>query len=375
MQHPFPYRAEASPIRRSRVAAAALILGAAVCLSALSCGGGTGAARGAAGLDGRRRLVVYSPHPEAMTAFVVKEFRQRTGIDALVVSAGTGELISRIRAVDAADPNRADVLWGGGAESLDGARDLFTPYRSAEDAFIPADFKEAEGYWTGFSLIPMVIVYNGRLVPDAERPRSWRDLAKPFFRGRVAFADPVLSGSAYTALATILRALAVPVRGTADGIPGSAESWAYVDRLIEAIGGDPRAESEMVYGGVAAGEWFAGISFESAALSVRKAGSDLELVYPSEGTSAIPDGVAVVARGANRSEAEAFVDFTLSRDVQRIVSERWFRRSVRTDVSEPEGAAPLAELRLVPYERRSAGMEKDRVLAEWTRRLALISRP
>lgn len=352
---------------------ALVLLILAVSAAAASCGAFRAPADPEAG---RRRLVVYSPHPAELTAAVVKEFRQRTGIEATVVSAGTGELIARMRSPSVDEAERADVLWGGGAESLDAVRDLFVPYRSREDAAVPAELKDPEGRWTGFSLVPMVIIYNKNLVPPAEVPRSWRDLAKPFFKGRVAFADPARSGSAYTALATMLRALAVPVSGAADGLPGSAESWAFVDALIAAIGGEPVAESERVYGGVAAGEWFAGISFESAALSLEAAGAGIGIVYPEEGTSAVPDGVAVAAAGKNRAEAEAFVDFVLGPDVQGVVAERWLRRSVRIGAALPPEVPPLSSLKIVPYERSSAGREKQRVLAEWRRRLALAtSRP
>jgi iron(III) transport system substrate-binding protein len=349
--------------------AAALVLG-----TLGSCDRGVAPLRGALSVAGAtsapgepRRLTIYSPHPEDMTAFVVKEFRQRTGIAATVVSAGTGELLSRLRTE--ADAPRADVLWGGGAESLDSARDLFAPYRSGEAAAVPAEFKDGDGLWTGFSVIPMVIIYNRALVPPREVPRAWKDLVKPFFRGRVAFADPEKSGSAYTALATLLRAFWVPAPGLADGPLGTAESWAFIDELKTAIGGETLPESEAVYGGVAAGEYFAGISFETAALLMRRIGSDLEFVYPAEGTSAVPDGVALIAGSPHRSEAEAFIDFVLSREVQAMVCARWFRRSVRQDVDAPTGAPPLSQLRLVPYERRTAGRERERVLTEWRRRM------
>lgn len=323
--------------------------------------------------ESRRRLVIYSPHPAEMTAAVVKEFRQRTGIGAVVVSGGTGALLDRMRdpAVEAAD--RADLIWGGGADSLDASRDLFRPYRPKEaDAVFP-EYIDPENLWTGFSLVPVVIIYNKNLVPPAAAPDSWLDLSRPFFLGRVAFADPSRSGSAYTALESMLRALSVPVQGTADGLPGSAESWAFIDSLIAAMGGEPLSESSRVYAGVAAGEWFAGISFESAALELRAAGENIGVVYPAEGTSAAPDGVAVAADARNVEDAETFVDFVLSRDVQRVVSERWFRRSVRKDVAAPEGVPPIEPPKFFAYERRSAAKEKERVLAEWRRRLSAIS--
>ncbi len=349
-------------MKRRGLPAAAVLLLAALLGAASGCSG-----RGVAEADVRRRLTIYSPHPDDMTAFVVKEFRQRTGIAASVVSAGTGELLVRLKA-EASSP-RADVLWGGGAESLDSARELFSPYRSKEDAAIPAAFKDPDWLWTGFTVIPMVIVYNRALVPAEERPAAWRDLASPFLRGRVAFADPERSGSAYTALITVLRALSAPAPGIADGPIGTADAWAFIDELNAAIAGVTLGESEAVYGGVAAGEYFAGISFETAALSVTRLGGDLEFVYPAEGTSAVPDGVALIAAAPHRNEAEAFIDFVLSEEVQTIVRERWSRRSVRPDVPAPAGAPPLDRLRLVSYDRKSAARERERVLGEWRRRV------
>jgi iron(III) transport system substrate-binding protein len=254
-------------------------------------------------------------------------------------------------------------------ESLDSARELFAPYRSDADAAIHPEFKDQDGLWTGFSVLPMVIIYNSRLVPSSEVPRAWKDLVKPFFHGRVAFADPERSGSAYTALATLLRVFTLPAPGVADGPLGTAEAWAFIDELRQALGGETLAESEAVYGGVAAGEYFAGITYETAALLMRKIGGDLELVYPEEGTSAVPDGVALIAGAPHKNAAEAFIDFVLGREVQTVVRERWLRRSVRKDVAAPEGAPPLADLRLVLYERRTVARERERVLAEWRRRM------
>ncbi len=358
-----------------------------LCCVLFSCGSGRNPSSG--GAKERGRLIVYSSHPAAMVAEIVKEFRQRTGIETVVVSAETGELISRLRdevrdearsaARGTAPENKgeADVFWGGGPESLDSLSDLFSSYRSDESGAIPAEYKDAEGRWTGFSLNTTVIIYNSRLVPPSEAPRAWRDLTRPFFRGRVAMADPRRSGSAYTALATMLRAIAVPASGTADGLPGSVESWAFVDSLLAAFDVETLpADSARVHGGVAAGEWFAGITFESAALSLKASGADLGIVYPAEGTSVVPDGVAIVSSGENRAAAEAFVDFVLGRDVQGVIAEEWMRRGVRSDLVSPAGILPLSSIPMVDYEGRSAGKEKERVLAEWSRRLSLItSRP
>ncbi|MBQ3686359.1 MAG: hypothetical protein II932_00850, partial [Treponema sp.] len=59
---------------------ASLILIAACCLLAASCGGQGKPAAGAASQQAQPiDLLVFSPHPEAKTEPILREFRQRTG--------------------------------------------------------------------------------------------------------------------------------------------------------------------------------------------------------------------------------------------------------------------------------------------------------
>ena len=78
-------------------------------------------------------------------------------------------------------------------------------------------------------------------------------------------------------------------------------------------------------------DFFAGITFENYALTLKKIGSNVGCRFPREGTSAVPDGIALV-RGARREEeAKRFIDFALGKDVQTLLGARWERRSVRDD--------------------------------------------
>ena len=76
------------------------------------------------------RLVVYTSHKEEVYWPIVKEFEQRTGIWVDVVAGGTNELLERIQAET--DSPAADVMFGGGVESLESYRDYFAPYVCAQ---------------------------------------------------------------------------------------------------------------------------------------------------------------------------------------------------------------------------------------------------
>jgi len=337
---------------------------AAACVAALALAGCSGAAAGASGKAGAD-LVVYSSHPEDIARFAVSEFRDRTGLSVRLVLGGTGELLKRLRSeTGRPSAETGDLLWGGGAESLSASADLFQPYRSAEDAAIPPALKAADGTWTGFCVLPMVIVYNRRLLPDAAAPRSWADALFPPLAGRIAFADPAASGSSYTILRTVVSALG--------STPGLSERDAAA-AFASAVAGRIIPDSKLVAPSVASGQFLVGFVVENAAAELIAAGSDLGIVYPADGTSAVPDGVAVV-RGTPRAEAaRRFADFALSRDVALVLSGRFGRRSARSDVAPPQGLPALADVKLVPYDIPSAAAGKDALVEEFRAALGLTN--
>ena len=71
------------------------------------------------------RLVIYTSHKEEVYGPIVQEFERRTGIWVDVVAGGTNELLERIR--EEGDSPGADVMFGGGVESLESCRDCFAP--------------------------------------------------------------------------------------------------------------------------------------------------------------------------------------------------------------------------------------------------------
>jgi len=300
-------------------------------------------------------LVIYSPHPEDMTEYIVREFRQRTGIRTTVIRAGTGELLERMQSADHRE--EADLFWGGGIESLESATGYFCSVASSEDRMIEKEYRDAHRLWNPFSVLPTVIIYNESLVPTERIPGSWKDLLDPWFRDRIVIADPEKSGSSYTILATMLCALSPPGKGTFGG-------WDYVGKLAEQLGTCGLVPgSARVYSSVASGDFYAGITFENFALALQKTGSNVGYCYPAEGTSAVPDGIALLKTARHPAAARAFIDFVLGYDVQKLLMDRWQRRSVRTDIGgDAPGKRPWP---LIRYPLAEAAASRESILARW----------
>ena len=125
------------------------------------------------------------------------------------------------------------------------------------------------------------------------------------------------------------------------------------------------SSSSGVYKVVADGEYAVGLTLEKEAIKYVNAGSPVKMVYPSEGTSAVPDGVAIIKGSKNIENAKKFVDFALSKDTQSIMSTQLSRRSVRNDVEAPKGLGPLSDIKLVDYDFDWASANKEDVLNKW----------
>ena len=295
-----------------------------------------------------QRLVVYTSHKEEVYTPIIREFEERTGIWVDVVSGGTNELLQRIEQEQ--DAPKADVMFGGGVESLESYRDCFTPYICRESDHIRERFQSESGCWTPFSALPVVLVYNTKLV-TAEAVTSWEDLESPAFRGKIAFADPQVSGSSYTALVTRIRV-------------GGAEGC--LSAFCAALDGRQLDSSGAVLSAVASGSALVGITLEETALQHIAAGEDIALVYPADGTACVPDGSALVKGAPHGDNARLFLDFTVCSDVQSMVGQRFCRRAVREDIPADPSLPALTTLNMVPYDVEWASRNRDRLLSDWS---------
>lgn len=324
------------------------MLQAVVCLLAPlfifgGCGGGQ--AQEEYRLEESNKLVIYTSHKEEIYGPIVREFEERTGIWVEVVNGATNDLLDRIKEEDGKDSG--DVMFGGGVDSLNAYRDYFEPYVSSKSAQLDDAYASPDGVYTVFSRLPIVIVYNKKLVISAGTPRSWRDLTNSHWQGSIAFADPDRSGSSYTALLTMIQILSEDM---------SEEE--VLEAFVSNLDGDILSDSGDVIEEVTAGKKLIGITQEETVLKEIDQNADIAMIYPKEGTVAVPDGSALIKNAPHRENAELFIEFTVSEDVQRLLEDRLYRRSVRKEAADKETWE-------VTYDLEYSGKRREAILAEW----------
>lgn len=313
------------------------------------CAGSVSAPEAGFAPDEEHRLVVYTSHKQEVWQPIVREFEQRTGIWVDVVYDGSSGLLERI-AAEAKSP-QADLMFGGGVESLETYREYFTGYTCADADKLMERFRCSDGLWTPFSALPVVLIYNTKHLEPGRLTR-WSDLLSPDMRGLIAFTDPNVSGSAFTALMTMLSAL---------GGDTDENLRAFAENLAGAQLGD----SGSVLTAVADGDAAVGVTLEETALKRIAEGEDIAMVYPADGTSCVPDGSAIVKGAPHEENARLFIDFTVSEEVQSLLVSQFCRRPVRAGVESLPGSPELEELNILDYDLELAVREREAVLMSW----------
>lgn len=294
------------------------------------------------------KLVIYTSHKEEVYGPIVREFEERTGIWVEVVAGGTNEMLEKI--VEETDENTCDIMFGGGVESLDAYSEYFISYESGQSEFLDGTFRSADKKWTVFSSLPIVIIYNNKLVYETSAPAGWSDLLNDEWKGKIAFADPYNSGTSVTALATMIQL---------NDYDSDEIIWAF----SENVDGDILAGSGEVSEAVASGTKLVGITLEETALKQIAGGADITMVYPVEGTSAVPDGIAIVNHAPHEENAKLFLDFVVGSDAQRLLVNEFYRRSVRIDIPIP---SHRTDIEIVDFNLDWASENQSNILEKWT---------
>jgi iron(III) transport system substrate-binding protein len=309
----------------------------------------------------QKSVVIYTSNDATLNKLVATEFTKATGVQADVVSAGSGVVIKRVETEK--DRPQGDIVWGISRSLLQTNAQYFDSYASQHKAAIPAEYRDTQDRWIGTNLHLLVVLQNTKSVPDAQGPKTWDDLTAAKWKGNVAFTDPANSGSAYSNVTLLV-----------DMWGGGNAGWDKVSKLIANT--KMLNRSSLVFQGVGNGEYGLGISLEYAGYLWANNGAPVKTIYPSDGTIAQMEGVAIVKNGPNTPGARQFVDYVNRKDVREMILKETFRRPARQDLDLPNlpGKMPkLSDIKLVKYDeegwtaKRNETMDRIKDVIQKTR--------
>ena len=279
------------------------------------------------------------------------KFSELTGAKVEFLSMSSGEVITRTKAEG---KPMADLWFGGGLDAFMAAKEdgLLDSYKSEMTDKVPERFRDEEGYYTSKGLTVVGFIVNDQILEEKglEAPKTWKDLAKEEYKGEIIMSNPAISGTNYAALKGLLD------------LYGEEEGWDLFEKINENIdfyskrGKDPQEKT-------AQGEFAIGIIPVDKKAFDAAEDNGLSVVYPEDGVSWVPEGVAVFKDSENADVAKTFEDFMLTKEAQKMIAEIDGKDTNQLIVEGAEGFdLGLPKDKLVDEDLSTFGTKRDEIL-------------
>jgi iron(III) transport system substrate-binding protein len=277
----------------------------------------------------RREVVIYTALDQVYSEPILKQFEAITGIHTKAVydieAAKTTGLVNRLIA-EKKNP-QCDVFWNNEVvrSIILKRKGVLANYRSSVSRDIPAQFKDKDGYWTGFAARARVLVVNTELLKVHEYPKSIFDLTSATWKGKAAIANP-LFGTTATHVAALFSSI------------GEQAAKQFLVSLkknkISIVDGNSVVKDQ-----VGAGELLVGFTDTDDVNMGIQSGLPIKAIFPDKdgmGTLLIPNTVCLVKNGPNIEEGKQLIDFLLSKKVEeQLASSKSVQMPLRDDVKTP----------------------------------------
>jgi len=268
----------------------------------------------AAGCGDPPDVTIYCACDQVDSEPILREFEKQTGLRVRMEfdteASKTVGLVNRIRKEK--NRPRCDVFWNNEiAHTVSLGNDGFlAEYDSPNAAGIPETFRDPQRRWTGFAARARVFIVNTDLVDPKETTGMW-DLVDPKWEGKSAMARP-LTGTTLTHAVALFTVL---------GEEKTLEYLAAVKERVNLTRGNAHV-MRLVRDGELKWGWTDTDDYNRA----RVEGHPVTMVFPDAGegelgTLFIPNTVAVLKEAPNPENAKRLVDYLLSIEVEKKLSE------------------------------------------------------
>ncbi len=326
-----------------------------------------------AGCEAREQVVVYVSADDAVARPILAEFEAESGLEVVVrydtEATKTTGLANRLR--DEANRPRCDVFWSSEPFVMAqlAREDLLTPPPEDRLGSWPEAWRDSERRWHGFAGRARVIAYSPQRVPEERVPRTWMDLVRPWWKGRIVMADPRF-GTTRGHLGAMKRTWDREV------MPGYYEAFleGLAENEIRLLPGGNAAVVEAI----AAGEADVGMTDTDDVFAAQDRGLAVAMVYPRHapddapggGTLVVPNTAALVRGGPHPEAGLKLLEFLLSPRVEAALLASPSRNLplVHLEELDPSAVAAAAAMSVpdplrVDYERASQVMDEAVAIA------------
>ena len=308
----------------------------------------------------KTQLLVYTAlETDQLKAYEQGFYSEVKDVEIRWVRDSTGVITAKLLA-EKANP-QADVIFGVAASSLAllDTNGMLQPYAPLNLDAIMMKYRDQKNppAWFGMDVWGATVCFNTveakkRNLP---KPESWQDLAKPIYKGQIVMPNPASSGTGYFDVAAWLTLF------------GEKNGWAYMDKLHENMAMYTHSGSKPC-NQAATGEFVMGISFEYRGNTNKAKGAPIDLIFPKEGLGWDLEAFAIHKGTKKLEAAKKLADWASSKNAMILYGKNF------AITAQPGVAAPLPnvpkdyEQRLVKMDFAWSAKNRERILAEWTKR-------
>jgi iron(III) transport system substrate-binding protein len=315
----------------------------------------------------KTELLVYTAlETDQIKAYEEAFYKATPDVSIKWVRDSTGVITAKLLA-EKANP-QADMVVGVSASSMavfanEGLLQGYAP--KGLDKIVPA-YRDPKNppEWVGMDVYGAAVCFNTVEAAKLKlpKPETWKDLTKPVYKGRIVMPNPASSGTGFLDVTGWLQ------------MWGEAEGYKFMDGLHENVahythsGSKPCREA-------GAGEFPIGISFEYRAVTTKKSGAPIDIIFPSEGLGWDLEASGILKTTKKVDAARKLMDWLATPAAMELFAKNFAVLAI-PGIAKPLEFVPADyEKRLVKNDFAWSAKNRDKILAEWTKRYDGKSEP
>ena len=275
------------------------------------------------------------------------------------VRDSTGVVAAKLMAEK--DNPRADIIWGLAASNVGvvASMGMLEPNTPAGADKLKPSFRSGKtpDTWVGMDAYLSVVCFNTAEADKGRKPKpaSWADLTKPEYKDQVVMPNPASSGTGYLTVAAWLQSM------------GEEAGWKFMDGLHQNI-------AQYIHSGsapcvqAAKGERLIGIGLDTRGASEKTKGAPLELILPKEGLGSELEVTAIVKGTKKMDAAKKLADWAVTKKANELYAKTYPIVALPGVSNLPPNYPADIEKAAVKNDVEWMAKNRDRILAEWTRR-------
>ena len=272
--------------------------------------------------------ICYNCPPQwADWASMLKAIEKNLGYKVPHDNKNSGQTLSQLIAEK--DSPVADVAYYGVSFGIQAKEKQVTaPYMPANFGDIPDGLKDPEGHWFTIHYGTLGLFVNVDALGGAPVPKSWDDLLKPEYDGKVGYLDPSSAFVGYAGAVAVNLAMG----GTLDDFsPG-------IDYFKKLKANQPIVPKQTSYARVLSGEIPILFDYDFNAYRAKyKDEANAVFVIPEEGTVVVPYVMSLVKGAPNADKGREILDFIMSDQGQAMWANAYLR-PIRAEAMSDEVA-------------------------------------